>query len=382
MKKILLFCLIIFLLPLIIFLVLIRPIIFIRFGNLSIDRIGRVYDLEAYLIYKKNFTLDIWYAGSNVSNSFLLKIYKRNFVVLRNIYFILQILQILSKHITFLKPHLIENGNILGDQKEIFFKKKIILDLNKQELKEGNKIFKKFNIPNNAKIICFTARDQMYLKKTQKNTSFNYHSYRNSKIENFDKFLKVFLKKGYYIFRMGKIANRKINIKHPHLIDYPFHEMNSDFMDFFIARKSYLWIGSNAGIDMLAFLFRKPLLLLNMCPIGFTLFNRGRTIVSYKKFFFKNSKQKLKLKEVFKHGIFFTTTSQEFKKKNIKVKELNQKEILNNVNFMMEVIGSNWKLKRKTKNLQLKIKKKLNEYVKIYFNKQLNFSKNFIISNL
>ena len=32
---------------------------------------------------------------------------------------------------------------------------------------------------------------------------------------------------------------------------------------------------------------------------------------------------------------------------------------------MMEVIGSNWKLKRKTKNLQLKIKKKLNDLLNL-----------------
>ena len=94
-------------------------------------------------------------------------------------------------------------------------------------------ILKRFNIPLNAKIICFTARDQKYLKVTQKYKSFSYHSFRNSKIDNFNKFLKIYLKKGFYIFRMGKIANKKINFKHPNLIDYPYHKMKSDFMDFF-----------------------------------------------------------------------------------------------------------------------------------------------------
>tara|TARA_B100001093_G_scaffold520481_2_gene616533 strand:- start:5580 stop:6728 length:1149 start_codon:yes stop_codon:yes gene_type:complete len=382
MKKLFLFFLIFFLSPIILSIILLRPIILIRFGNLSIDRIGRVFDLEAYCNEKKENSFDVWYAGKNVSNYFLLKIYRRNLFVLRNIDFILKIFEALSKYFKFLNIHLIENSKILRNKKEIYFKKKTKLDLTKQELISGNQILKRFNIPLNAKIICFTARDQKYLKVTQKYKSFSYHSFRNSKIDNFNKFLKIYLKKGFYIFRMGKIANKKINFKHPNLIDYPYHQMKSDFMDFFLAKKCYLWIGSNSGVDMLAFLFKKPLLILNMSPIGFAPFNREKTLISFKKFFYKKSKKKLKLKNIFEKKIFFTTNGQSYNKKKIKLRELNQREILNNVNFLLNLINNNWKLNKKERDYQFKIKKELKKYFYLYNNKDLNISKKFIIYNL
>ena len=42
---------------------------------------------------------------------------------------------------------------------------KCVIRLTKEEIDKGNKMLKKFRIPKNAKIICFSVRDNMYLKK-------------------------------------------------------------------------------------------------------------------------------------------------------------------------------------------------------------------------
>ena len=73
---------IIFLLsPFLIFIVLIKPIVLIRFGDLVCARIGHIRNAELYLLVnkfkKKVKSFDIWVAGDSISNEQYLIILKR-----------------------------------------------------------------------------------------------------------------------------------------------------------------------------------------------------------------------------------------------------------------------------------------------------------------
>ena len=75
--------------PFLILLVIIKPIIFIRFGNLACERIGNFAVTEQYLLnkkLKKNRVrpLDIWVPGGHLSNKQMLIILKRKFLDLRS----------------------------------------------------------------------------------------------------------------------------------------------------------------------------------------------------------------------------------------------------------------------------------------------------------
>ena len=102
-----------------------------------------------------------------------------------------------------------------------------------KEIKSGESILKKFGIPSNAKIICLTCRDNLYLKKKFPSKNFSYHNYRDSNINNYIPAIKALIKKGFYVVRMGQIAKKKLNIKSKKFIDYSFHSLKDDFMDFF-----------------------------------------------------------------------------------------------------------------------------------------------------
>ena len=76
MKKIKFIIFIILFSPLYLMIFILRPIIFLKFGLLAVDRIGSIIDYELYKIYnKKKFnTVEIWFTGNIISNYQYLKI--------------------------------------------------------------------------------------------------------------------------------------------------------------------------------------------------------------------------------------------------------------------------------------------------------------------
>ena len=91
---------IIFLLsPFLIFIVLIKPIVLIRFGNLGCERIGRILEAEQYLLVnkfkKKVKSFDIWVAGDSISNKQLLIILKRKFLIIQHLLIFQKVLELL-----------------------------------------------------------------------------------------------------------------------------------------------------------------------------------------------------------------------------------------------------------------------------------------------
>ena len=159
-----------FLSPIIIFIVLIRPIIFIRFGNLNCERIGNsFFDAELYLLFnkfkkKKIKSFDIWVLGEYLCNQQLLVILKRKFFISQHLLVFYNALKILSKYFNVCSKHIIIQPKYNAETKYLFDKHPCQLALTKREIDEGELILKKFGIPENAKIVCITCRDSLYLK--------------------------------------------------------------------------------------------------------------------------------------------------------------------------------------------------------------------------
>ena len=259
--------LIILLSPFLIIIVLIKPILFIRFGYFDIKRIGIISGAEHYLLHnkkRKKKILDIWVIDSNDYNKQLLVILKRKFLIIKELNIFYKVLKLLSKYLNIYSKHIIATYTKTARLDRDSCK----LKLTKGEVKRGESLLKKFNIPSNSKIICLTCRDSSYLKKKFPSEEFSYHDYRDSNINNYIPTIKALIKKNFYVVRMGQIAKKRLNIKSNKFIDYPFHPLKNDFMDFFFAYKCYFWICSNNGLDEIATTFRKPLLDLNMAPIA------------------------------------------------------------------------------------------------------------------
>ena len=159
-------------------------------------------------------------------------ILKRKFLIIQHLLIFYSVLDLLSKYINIYSEHIVRLEYSLKHW-SLFEKHPIQLNLTKQEINKGELILKQFGIPKNAKIICITSRDDLYLRKTHPSVDFSYHNYRDSNVNNYIPAIKALIKKNFYVVRMGKIAAKRLDIKSSKFVDYPFHPLKSDFMDFF-----------------------------------------------------------------------------------------------------------------------------------------------------
>jgi putative glycosyltransferase (TIGR04372 family) len=344
--------------PFLIMIVIIKPILLVRFGYFDIQRIGMISHAEHYLLHENNKkrkvkTFDIWVIDGDDYNKQFYVLLKRKFLIISELSIFYKVLRLISKYIKIYSKHII----VLYPGTARIDRSSIQLNLTKEEINSGEPILKKFGIPSNSKIICFTCRDNLYLKKKYPSKNFSYHDYRDINIKNYIPAIKALIKKDFYVVRMGRVARKKLNIKSKQFIDYPFHPLKSDFMDFFFAHKCYFWIGGHAGIDNVAVTFRKPFLDLNMAPIANLKIASKKTILCLKIHKNHNGK-KLSLTEIFSSGLVKSNCSEEFRRKKIKLEELKGYQIKDIVLEMIKLMKNSWKIKGKNDlRLQKKFRK-------------------------
>lgn len=313
----------------------------LKIGKLDTSRIGNILTAELYLtkkkIEKKN-SIDIWVSDKTICNSTMLDILKRNFFILDYFRFYYETIHYLSLKFnlfSYLKIKLSLNENY-----KYIHKLKTQLQITKKEIIKSREKIKKITIPKNNGIICITCRDEAYLKTYHHNKNFQYHSFRNSEVKSFIPLIKRLTKKKYFVIRMGKIADKSVDIKNKYFLDYPFCNIKSDLLDFYFAKNCKLWIGSNTGLDCLAVMFQKPMVLLNLSPASVILHNvNNKKAVYHLKTYHMNNK-KISFKEIFKKNFHTIGKTEIFKKKKIMLKSASAKEITDicfeGINFFLD----------------------------------------------
>ena len=132
--------------PFLIFIVLIKPIVLIRFGNLGCERIGKFSSAEMYLLFnkfkkKKVKSCDIWVTGDFISNEQYLIILKRKFLVIQHLFIFYKVLELLSKYINIYSKHIISiHPKHDFHDHHLVNKYPIQLNLTKQEINKGELI--------------------------------------------------------------------------------------------------------------------------------------------------------------------------------------------------------------------------------------------------
>ena len=143
-----------------------------------------------------------------------------------------------------------------------------VLYLSERDKRKGWDYLKSINIPNNKKIVCVFARDPVYLDSQDifRDWDWSYHNYRNADIDTYVPTIKYLINLGYFVFRIGSIASKRVNYKNKYFLDYPFCDFQSDFMDIFLIDISEFLIGTTSGITDVATVFHTPFLGVNYAP--------------------------------------------------------------------------------------------------------------------
>ena len=314
------FKLLIYFISFIIFIIILTLSLFIqiRFGRLNSERLGHyVFESLLYLHKKKEDkkkSIDIFYNQKKVCNKYFYKLLKLqiNFVP----FFIGSKVEIISNFFFKEKnPFLVPRPEYSDrDLDGYFYKNKIKFNIPQDDIVKGIEILKEMGLKKNDKYICLAVRDSNYLNKNFPDKDWNYHNFRNCNIENFIPTIKFLIKKGYTVIRVGKDPEKKLNINIKKFIDYPFTKYASDFMDVFLPFYCHFYISTGFGADSLAGIKTKPILYVSYSPLGYINSFQKKSLCIFKKYFSKNTKKYLSVKQIMKSNLS-TLNSTDLKKK-------------------------------------------------------------------
>jgi len=380
------FCLIIFFPFTLIFgffIKLIRPFFLIRWSPVVNTRIGHhAANLDMYFLEKnekifkpKMKYLDIFYKPGLVSaNKQIEKMWDKKIFTLP--WFVIYPLEILRKKGFFNEDHAFETT--ARDEHSLLNYSKPILKFNSGELERGEKFLKSYGLNLESKFVCLHARDNIYLDDKK----YNYHRFRNSKIETFKLACNFLASKNIFVFRMGKKVEKKISFESERIIDYASTHNRSDFLDVFLGARCSFWLATGSGIDSLAQIFRRPIAYVNQTPIGYISTTQKNALVIFKKYFDRKNKKKISISDLKKKKLAFVMHGDDFSKKDIDILDNTEEEILELTKEMVERINIKfWESFPETKKLQENFWKIFPYDKKLHGNKTSHIGKNFLEKN-
>ena len=274
-----------------------------------------------------------------LANNFLFEFYQKkklkNFLIIRN-NFLCTILffQREFKNICFdtLKY---QASHDYREMHEIFKKKPFIYKLKKIHLLEAENILRKFKIKLKKNLVTIHARDKSYKKHDGE-------SYRNSNIENFKKSVMWLLKKNYQVIRLGNQEMIKCSYSNK-IIDITKINFGKkkELIDFYFIQKCKFLIGSASGPYIMAASFNKPMLLVDMAPLGNVLPMAQKGLSMPKIYFNLLNKKKMSFEETLNNRASHLRLDVKFKKNKIKLINNTSNEIYNSTREIFKKVKNN-----------------------------------------
>jgi putative glycosyltransferase (TIGR04372 family) len=341
------------------FIIIAKPFIRIRVGLLHCDRIGHfAANTELYLcekFFKKNNdkTLDLFYFPREVCNQQLMSMWKRKLHVFP--WFWLRPLCLVVRSFDCLASYRIMEAR--GGDRDIdnlLDKVPAHLKFTAEEEERGKAELEAMGIPNGAPFVCLMVRDSAYLTQLYKSVNNNYHSYRDSDIQNYVLAAEALAERGYYVIRMGAKVQDSIKTAHPKIIDYATNGMRNDFMDIYLGAKCLFCISTGTGLDAIPEMLRRPIVFVNFVPLAYMHTFRADFLCITKKHILKGTQQALSLKEIFASEVGFCTTSSDYRLQGVDLIENTPEEIRDVVVEMSERLDGIWEPHEDDQELQRK----------------------------
>ena len=287
--------------------IILRPFKIIKICKLPSARFGHfIGNSEIYLSYKflfKKNDLVLFFLVKPTANKFVETLVKRKLlvfpeVIMFNIFFIFKYF----KRFKFFDEHLFNIRKYDRDLDNVLTQSSVNLKLSSFEEKRGFDFLEKIGLNKNDKFVCLINRESNYLKSRKLN--YSYHEFRNSNINNYKLACEEILKKGYFIFRMGRNV-KTLNLTSKKFFDYANSNYCSDFLDIFLASKCEFVFGDSDGWIMAPISYRKPMALVNWVPAGVPYLHSSNLFYLFKHYYDKKNKKNLTLKEIFNYKLAF-----------------------------------------------------------------------------
>ena len=382
-----------------IFVILIRIIssfYLVRWACIKSSRIGHLtLDTTIYYLYKKNNLekfpkkhLDIFYMRYDVANKTIASFLKNKFLFFPSSFMhaVDKINNIFEKILPTEDIHLIgmhkHDKNLLPKvpwlNRDIYGainNSPSIHNFSEYQENKGREFLASLNINSEDKFVCLYVRDEAYLKKEFRTNDWSYHNFRNHDIDNFYMCADQLTKRGYHVIRMGSVVEKKFDNKGNKMIfDYGSSNCRSDFLDIYLLAKCNLCISTSGGLDNVSLIFKVPVLLIGVLPIGDIQSYYKNVMVTSRTIYSKKLNRNLTLSEIFQLKLGYSYTSDEYNDFTIEV--LSSETITNSMLELLKLMNNNFYLEEDDNILQEKFKKKFLLLASLKDNKEI-FHKDF-----
>ncbi len=284
---------------------ILRPVFMIRLGVVPSDRIGHLSsELDAYFWEVRHglsakLTGDIWFPFGPVCNKFLLDLWKDHLRIWPASFF--SVVHRLNRIIPGGSVHEIPKVSRLSLVSFHASKGDSEVKLTKSDCEKGIELKVSIGVPPDARYVCILGRDPEYLKE-HLGVDYVHHAYRNVDISTFSEAALALANMGYYVLRMGSKVRDHLVVDHPAVIDYANSPLRCDFLDIYLSATCEFFVSVGSGLDSVATLFRRPVIVTNYLPI--TPFVRQFDFVLPKTLVWKDSGTELTIGEMIQHSSF------------------------------------------------------------------------------
>ena len=221
-----------------------------------------------------------------------------------------------------------------------------------EEESRGEVGLRAMGITEGAMFVCLNVRDSAYLDSHFAYNDWNYHNFRDCDVQNSVLAAEELAERGYFVIRMGAKVLAAMNSPHPKVIDYATNGMRSDFMDIYLGAKCAFCISSGGGFDSIPIIFRRPVVYVNMSPIGVLSTFSDKFLAILKHHVDAGSNRELSLSEIVTNDIGYIQTTSDFESKGVVPTENTPEEIRDVVIEMAERLNGTWQAHQEDEVLQ------------------------------
>ena len=319
----------IFAVPVILILWILKPVLWIKIGGLIYGRIGHLA-LNTDLFLRRR-QLGIYPDGpyycfisnpNGLANRQLLNMFKRVMPIYESrvlswlFYGMLPILKRTPFHLDL---------RCLSNEYYEFNNAKSSLYFTPDEIEKGRNLLSQMNVDlDKDEFVCIFARDDSYLKHIAPYHEWGYQNARNSDIDSLIETTKYLIDKGFTVIRIGSMVNKPISYSHEKLIDYSCSESQSDFLDIFlIAQCKFVLAAGSSGIVNVADIFDKPTLIVNLAEYQYPPFGKN-ALYTPKKYKYKSTGNYLRFEDAIKLGHVYPNITD----LGLEIEEISSQDIL------------------------------------------------------
>jgi putative glycosyltransferase (TIGR04372 family) len=342
---------------------IIRPLVFVRFGYFTVDRIGHFsFDIEHYLSERRlnqggRKTLDLFFFSGKPSNKQLSKMCLR----ILNVHPVVELFYLANNIVPWGRKHKILPERIETDSRDlkgIFSKVGTQIGFNLDEDQIGEEYVQGLGLDASSRFVCVMVRDSSYLESIDGERDWSYHDFRDTDIETYEGAINFLIERGYWVFRMGKAVRKEFTVNHPRFVDYANSSNRCDFLDIWLVANCYFSISTGLGLDSIADVFRKPIVLVNYLPI-LDMEAWGSFITVPKGLIWERNQESLTLKEQLHHT---SLNGHYYRSNGIQVTDLDSTEITEAVMEMEERLSGSWEETEEDRLLQEKFWSELSSW--------------------